>query len=97
MMFDWDYLFSLFYLPEFWQASWTVVQLSAASWVLSIIIAGSDMTFPPFEYMEHNKPTGFDIEFLDGIAKGLGIDALLKKYNFQAPTEDDIEKLMPQS
>ena len=38
MIFDWDYLFSLFSLSEFWWASWTVVKLSIASWVLSNIV-----------------------------------------------------------
>ena len=38
MMFDWDYLFSLFSLSDFWWASWTVIKLSIASWVLSIIV-----------------------------------------------------------
>lgn len=37
MIFDWDYLFSLFNLADFWIASWTVIKLSLASWVLSII------------------------------------------------------------
>ncbi|MFF7710785.1 transporter substrate-binding domain-containing protein [Pseudomonas sp. NPDC007930] len=36
------------------------------------IIAGSDITFFPYEYMDNNKPAGFDIELLDGIAKSLG-------------------------
>lgn len=39
------------------------------------IVAGSDMTFFPYEYMEKNKPAGFDIEFLDGLAKVMGITA----------------------
>ncbi len=39
------------------------------------IVAGSDMTFFPYEYMEKNKPTGFDIEFLDGLAKVMGMTA----------------------
>ncbi|MGX9417895.1 ABC transporter substrate-binding protein [Vibrio sp. RC27] len=39
------------------------------------IIAGSDMTFFPYEYMENNKPAGFDIEFLDGLAKVMGLEA----------------------
>jgi len=38
MMFDWNYLFSLFSFSDFWWASWTVVKLSLASWVLSIIV-----------------------------------------------------------
>mgnify|MGYP002591393610 CR=1 FL=1 len=33
------------------------------------ITAGSDMTFFPYEYMENNKPAGFDIELLNGLAK----------------------------
>lgn len=36
------------------------------------IIAGSDMTFFPYEYMDKNKPSGFDIEFVDGLAKAIG-------------------------
>ena len=39
------------------------------------IVAGSDMTFFPYEYMEKNKPAGFDIEFLDGLAKVMGLTA----------------------
>jgi polar amino acid transport system substrate-binding protein len=40
------------------------------------IIAGSDMTFYPYEYMDNNKPAGFDIEFLNGLAKVMGRSAL---------------------
>jgi polar amino acid transport system substrate-binding protein len=36
------------------------------------IIAGSDVTFFPYEYMENNVPAGFDIEFLDGLGKVMG-------------------------
>jgi polar amino acid transport system substrate-binding protein len=36
------------------------------------IIAGSDLTFFPYEYMENNRPAGFDVEFLDGLAKTMG-------------------------
>ncbi|MCD5987974.1 ABC transporter substrate-binding protein [Pseudomonas phytophila] len=39
------------------------------------IIAGSDMTFYPYEYMDKNQPAGFDIEFLDGLAKVMGMKA----------------------
>ncbi|WKX25434.1 ABC transporter substrate-binding protein [Tatumella ptyseos] len=35
------------------------------------IIAGSDVTFAPYEYMNQGKPAGFDIEMLTGIAKQL--------------------------
>ncbi|WPP01923.1 ABC transporter substrate-binding protein [Pseudomonas sp. HR96] len=36
------------------------------------IVAGSDVTFAPYEYMVDNKPAGFDIEFMDGLAKTMG-------------------------
>ncbi|WP_010172074.1 ABC transporter substrate-binding protein [Pseudomonas sp. PAMC 25886] len=36
------------------------------------IVAGSDVTFFPYEYMDNNKPAGFDIEFMDGLAKTMG-------------------------
>ena len=39
------------------------------------LIAGSDITFFPYEYMDNNKPAGFDIEFLDGLAKVMGREA----------------------
>lgn len=39
------------------------------------ISAGSDMTFFPYEYMEGGKPAGFDIEFLEGLAKVMGREA----------------------
>jgi polar amino acid transport system substrate-binding protein len=38
----------------------------------SKIVAGSDVTFFPYEYMDNNKPAGFDIEFLDGLGKVMG-------------------------
>ena len=37
---------------------------------------GSDMTFFPYEYMEDNRPAGFDVEFLDGLAKVMGREAV---------------------
>jgi polar amino acid transport system substrate-binding protein len=36
------------------------------------IIAGSDVTFFPYEYMDNNRPAGFDIELLDGLGKVMG-------------------------
>ncbi|MFP8968446.1 ABC transporter substrate-binding protein [Pokkaliibacter sp. CJK22405] len=37
------------------------------------IIVGSDMTFFPYEYMKDNTPQGFDIEFMEGMAKVMGV------------------------
>ncbi len=36
------------------------------------IIAGSDLTFFPYEYMENNQPAGFDVELLNGLAEVIG-------------------------
>ncbi|MBT0720689.1 ABC transporter substrate-binding protein [Tatumella sp. TA1] len=50
-----------------------VVSLNASAEFLqpTKIIAGSDITFSPYEYMNQGKPAGFDIEMLAGIAKQL--------------------------
>jgi len=40
------------------------------------IIAGSDITFFPYEYMDGNKQAGFDIEFLAGLAKVMGRESV---------------------
>jgi polar amino acid transport system permease protein len=37
MPFDWNYVISLFADAAFWQASWTVVQLSVTTWLLGIV------------------------------------------------------------
>ncbi len=34
------------------------------------------MTFYPYEYMQNNQPAGFDIEFLAGLAKTIGREAV---------------------
>ncbi|MFY1667864.1 ABC transporter substrate-binding protein [Pseudomonas sp. Pseu.R1] len=36
------------------------------------IIAGSDVTFFPYEYMDNNTPAGFDIEYMEGLGKIMG-------------------------
>lgn len=37
--------------------------------ITEVVKVGSDMTFPPFEYMENNQPAGFDIDLMNGIFK----------------------------
>lgn len=34
---------------------------------------GSDLTYPPFAYMNEGKPAGFDVEFMQDIAKRLNL------------------------
>lgn len=34
---------------------------------------GSDMTFPPYEFLNNGKPAGFDIELMDKLAKNMGM------------------------
>lgn len=35
----------------------------------TVIKVGSDMTFPPYEYLENNQPAGVDIEIMNQIAQ----------------------------
>lgn len=37
MSYDWTYILSLFSEPAFWNATWTVVQLSVTTWVIGIV------------------------------------------------------------
>lgn len=38
MEFDWQYVLSLLTLSDFWEASWLVIKLSLASWLISIVV-----------------------------------------------------------
>ena len=38
MTFDWQYTLSLFWSPDFWQATLTVVELSLAAWAISVVL-----------------------------------------------------------
>ncbi len=38
-----------------------------------VLVVGSDVTYPPFEYMEGNTPVGFDVDLARAIAKELGV------------------------
>ncbi|MGG2397408.1 amino acid ABC transporter permease/ATP-binding protein [Pseudomonas sp. SH1-B] len=38
MPFEWSYFFSLFSMPAFWAACWTVVKLSSLAWLLGLIL-----------------------------------------------------------
>lgn len=35
---------------------------------------GSDLTYPPFAYMKDGKPAGFDVEFMEILAKQMNLD-----------------------
>ncbi|MBT0726895.1 ABC transporter substrate-binding protein [Rosenbergiella australiborealis] len=52
-------------------AMWVSFNASAEFLQPAKIVAGSDITFAPYEYMDQGKPAGFDIEMLSGIAKQL--------------------------
>jgi polar amino acid transport system permease protein len=38
MQFEWSYFFSLFSMPAFWAASWTVVKLSSLAWIIGLVL-----------------------------------------------------------
>jgi len=35
------------------------------------LMVGTDMTFPPYEYLDGKTPAGFDIEFINGVAQAM--------------------------
>lgn len=35
---------------------------------------GSDLTFPPYEYLDGKNPAGFDIEFMNGVASAMKLE-----------------------
>jgi polar amino acid transport system substrate-binding protein len=36
---------------------------------------GSDMTYPPYTYLEQGKPAGFDPEFMEQLGRQMGVEA----------------------
>ncbi len=38
-----------------------------------VLVVGSDVTYPPFEYMEGSKAVGFDVDIAQAIARELGV------------------------
>ena len=38
MPFEWSYFFSLFSMPAFWAACWTVVKLSSLAWLIGLLL-----------------------------------------------------------
>ncbi len=38
----------------------------------NVLRVGTDATFPPMEFVEHDKRTGFDIELVEALAKAMG-------------------------
>jgi len=43
---------------------------------------GSDLTYPPFAYMQDGKPAGFDVEFMENLAKRLQLTPEFKDTRF---------------
>lgn len=55
---------------KFLLSCFAVVGLSAvSSYAQEILRVGTDPTFPPMEYVENGKRTGFDIDLVEAIAK----------------------------
>jgi polar amino acid transport system permease protein len=38
MQFDWSYFVSLFSMPAFWEATLTVIELSALAWIIGMLL-----------------------------------------------------------
>lgn len=39
------------------------------------LLVGTDLTYPPYDTLKDGKPAGFDIEFVDALAKEMGLKA----------------------
>jgi polar amino acid transport system substrate-binding protein len=44
---------------------------------------GVSVTFPPFEYQENTKPVGFDVDFVDAMAKQMGLQSNIMPIEFK--------------
>ena len=52
----------------------------------SLVRIGSDLTYPPYEYMDaSNVPAGFDVELVTAIAKAAGLEAKFLDTRFDGP------------
>ena len=51
-----------------------VLSLSTVAFAKDKIYVGTNAEFPPFEYLENGKPTGFDIELIEEIGKTMDAD-----------------------
>ncbi|SDL16648.1 polar amino acid transport system substrate-binding protein [Modicisalibacter muralis] len=38
------------------------------------LLIGSDMTYPPYVYLKEGEPAGFEIEFMESVAKHMGLE-----------------------
>lgn len=59
---------------SFLLASLAALTLGAASVHAqdNVLRVGTDATFPPMEFVENDKRTGFDIELVEAVAKTIG-------------------------
>lgn len=39
------------------------------------LLIGSDMTYPPYIYLEGENPTGFEVDFMNAVAEHMGLEA----------------------
>lgn len=69
-----------------WVAAFTLAAAGSAQ-AQDVIRVATDATFPPFEYTENGKRTGFDVELIEAIGKVLN-----KKIEW---TEIDFKGLIP--
>ena len=69
-----------------WVAAFTLSAAGTAQ-AQDVIRVATDATFPPFEYTENGKRTGFDVELIEAIGKVLN-----KKIEW---TEIDFKGLIP--
>lgn len=47
------------------------------------LVVGSDLTYPPYTYLDHDKPAGFDIDIVTALAKKMDVKPTFKDTRFE--------------
>lgn len=59
-----------------------MLTIGAISFSKEKLYVGTNAEFPPFEYLDNGKVTGFDIDLVKAIGKELDMDIVIKDMNF---------------
>lgn len=52
-----------------------------------VLTVGTNPEFPPFEYMDGDTPTGFDMALIQAIGEKLGVEVVIESYDFDSLVE----------
>jgi len=60
----------------------SVVSAAPTTLKANTLVIGSDLTYPPFAYMQDGQPAGFDVELMKNLARRLNLAAEFKDTRF---------------